>query len=60
MAKEHRRRGPYPPEFRRQAVEYFRASERSQEAIAGELGVARETLRAWIKQDEIDAGEREA
>jgi transposase len=27
--------------------------------IAGELGVTAETLRSWIKQDEINAGERE-
>jgi transposase len=50
---------PYPPEFRREAVELARTSGRPLSEIAGDLGVSRETLRAWVKQAEIDAGRRE-
>ena len=54
-----RTRPPYPPEFRQEAVRLFRSSGKSQREIARDLGVAGETLRSWIRQAEIDAGERE-
>ena len=50
---------PYPPEFRREAVALFRGSGRSLREIAGDLGVSSESLRIWVKQSAIDAGERE-
>jgi transposase len=50
---------PYPPEFRREAVALFRSSDRSLREIAGDLGVSSESLRIWVKQSAIDAGERE-
>ena len=50
---------PYPPEFRAEAVRLVRSSGRPKAEIARELGLAGETLRSWIKQAEIDAGERE-
>lgn len=52
-------RKPYRPEFRRDAVELVRSSGRPVRQIARELGVSYESLRSWIKQAEIDAGERE-
>jgi transposase len=52
-------RKPYPPEFRRDAVELVRSSGRSMRQIARELGVSYESLRSWIKQAGVDAGERE-
>ncbi len=55
----HRGRRPYPPEFRREAVELYRRSGKSLQVVAGELGVAVESLRSWNKQHGIDAGERE-
>ena len=50
---------PYPPEFRREAVELYRRNGRPLVEIARDLGIATESLRLWRKQAEIDAGERE-
>ena len=55
----NRGRRPYPPEFRREAVELYRRSGKSLAVVAGELGVAIESLRSWNKQHDIDAGVRE-
>ncbi len=55
----NRGRRPYPPEFRREAVELYRRSDESLQTIAEELGIATESLRAWTKQHAVDAGERE-
>jgi transposase len=57
-------RGPYSPEFhspefRRDAVELVRSSGRPIQQIARELGVSHESLRTWLKQAEIEGGERE-
>ncbi len=51
------RRG-YPSEFRTEAVELYRRSDKSIREIAIELGVAPESLRRWIAQQEVDAGKR--
>lgn len=50
---------PYPPEFRREAVSLVKASGRSIKAVAGELGVSTESLRIWVRQDQLDRGERD-
>jgi transposase len=49
---------PYPPEFRREAMRLVRTSDKPRTAIARELGISTETLRQWVKQDDIDAGVR--
>ena len=49
----------YLPEFKREAVELHRSSEKSIPKIAEELGIASESLRRWIRQHEIDEGGRE-
>lgn len=55
----NRGRRPYPPEFRREAVELYRRSGKSLAIVAGELGVAVESLRSWNKQHAVDTGEQE-
>ena len=52
----------YPPEFKEEAVRLVHSStnERYPVArIARDLDVSAETLRKWVNQAEIDAGERE-
>jgi transposase len=50
---------PYPPEFRREAVSLVKVSGRSVREVAGELGVSSESLRIWVRQDQLDHGERD-
>src|SRR5438876_11300850 len=49
---------PYPSGFRREAVALYRRSDRSLREIAGDLGVSSGSLRLWVKQAAIDAGEQ--
>jgi transposase len=53
-----RTRPPYPPEFRRQAVELLRSGTPLKQ-VAAELGVSEQTLRNWRRQGDIDAGRAE-
>jgi transposase len=55
----HPPKPPYPPEFRREAVQLTRTSGRSIAQVARDLGVSNQTLRNWIKQADVDAGKRE-
>lgn len=52
-------RPPYPPAFRLEAVRLVQSSEKSLSAIAHDLGVSEPSLRNWVKQAEIDGGERD-
>jgi transposase len=58
MARGSNHRKPYPPEFRREAVELYRRSGRPLREIAHDLGVSSESLRLWVKQAKVDAGEQ--
>jgi transposase len=51
--------GIYPAEFRRDAVALVRSSDKTISQVARELGLNRETLRQWVRQDRIDQGEAE-
>jgi transposase len=53
-----RTRPPYPPEFRRQAVELIRSGTPLKQ-VAEELGVSEQTLRNRRRQGDIDAGRTE-
>lgn len=49
----------HPPEFKAEAVPLFRSSGRSFLEVAKDLGTSDESLRRWVKQAEIDKGERD-
>ena len=53
-----RSRPPYPERFRREAVELVRTSGRTIKEIASDLGVTEQSLRNWVKQQEVDVGTR--
>lgn len=53
MAKHH----SYPPEFRSKLIELVRAG-RSIDDLAREFEPSPQTIRNWIKQDELDSGRR--
>lgn len=50
---------PYPAEFKLEAVRLVKESGRKISDIARDLGVTGESIRNWIRQYEIDSGERE-
>jgi transposase-like protein len=52
-------RRPYPTEFRERAVELVRSSGRKCSEVAKELGMNDSTLQNWVREAEIDAGQRE-
>jgi transposase len=56
MAPPHK----YPAEYRAHAVELWRASGKSQRAVATELGISNELLRQWIRQADADSGADQA
>jgi transposase len=53
-----RTRPPYPPQFRREAVELLRSGV-ALKRVAADLGVSEQTLRNWRRQDDVDAGRAE-
>jgi transposase len=55
MPKSH---PPYTAEFRAEALRLVRNSGKTKTAIAQDLGISLEALRHWLRQAELDAGER--
>ncbi len=49
---------PYPESFRREAVELVRKG-RGIPDVAESLGVSPQSLRNWVKQDQLDRRERD-
>jgi transposase len=54
MPKSH---PPYPEEFRQQILELIRAG-RTPDELAAEFEPTAQTIRNWIKQAELDNGQR--
>jgi transposase len=59
MAKGQRQRRYFSPEFKAETVELIRSSGRSVPDICRELGLTETTVRKWVRQDRVDAGEVE-
>jgi len=53
-----RSRPPYPQEFRQQILELVRLG-RTPDELSKEFEPTAQTIRNWIKQNELDAGKRE-
>jgi transposase len=51
-------RPSYPPEFRREAVQMVRSG-RTVRDVAESLGVNQQSIRNWVKQDQLDRHERD-
>jgi transposase len=51
-------RPPYPEEFRREAVQLVRSG-RTFCDVAQSLGVTEQSLRTWVKRDQLDRHERD-
>ena len=53
---------PYPPTFRAEAITLVQrgnATGVSMAQVARDLGLSPDTLRAWVKQAQVDGGEQE-
>jgi transposase len=51
-------RPPYPEEFRREAVQMVRSGRKLSD-VAASLGVTEQSLRTWVKQDQLNRRERD-
>jgi len=49
----------WSPEFREEAVRLYRESGESVAEVARRLGLGSETLRKWVRRDEVERGERD-
>ena len=54
-----RTKPPYPPEFRAEAVRLVREHGKTAAEVARDLGVSVESLRTWVRRQEVDAGQRD-
>jgi transposase len=54
-----RTRPPYPPEFRAEAVRLLRATGRTPQQVADDLGVSRQSVANWARQADRDDGLRD-
>ena len=54
-----RSRRKFGDEFKRDAVEIVRSSGKPIAEVARELGIYDSTLGSWVKQDQVNRGERE-
>jgi transposase len=49
----------WSPEFREEAVRMYRESEESIAAVTRRLGLGPETFRRWVREDEVERGQRD-
>ena len=56
MPKTHQ---PYPSEFRSEAVHLATSPGHTISGVSRDLGISSETLRKWVRQDDVDAGRSE-
>jgi len=54
-----RPRRKFSDEFKRDAVEIVRSSDKSIAEVARELGIYDSSLGSWVRQDQVNRGERE-
>jgi transposase len=59
MAKRQRTRRYFSPEFKAETIELIRSSGRSIPDICRELDLTETTVRNWMRQARIDAGDEE-
>jgi transposase-like protein len=62
LGEEHQLKRPrrkFSEEFKRDAVEIVAVSDKSIAEVARELGIYDSTLGSWVKQDQVNRGERE-
>ena len=59
MAKGQRSRRYFSPEFKAETVELIRSSGRSIPDVCADLDLTVTTVRNWVRQARIDAGEAE-
>jgi transposase len=59
MAKGQRSRRSFSPEFKAETVELIRSSGRSIPDVCADLDLTVTTVRNWMRQARIDAGEAE-
>jgi transposase len=57
--KTRRPRRSFTPEFKADIVERCRAGDRSIGQVAKDFELTETAVRAWVKQAEVDAGERD-
>ena len=55
MPKSH---PPYPPEFRAEAVRLVQSGGRDPEQLARDLGCSAQAIRNWVRQADLDSGQR--
>ena len=59
MAKRQRDRRYFSPEFKAETVELVRSSGKSIPQICQELDLTETTVRNWVRQAQVDSGERD-
>jgi transposase len=58
MSSMPKSRPPYPEEFRREAVQMVRSGRKLSD-VATSLGVTEQSLRNWVKRDQLERRERD-